>query len=206
MINLLLRAKPFIKIWLAGSVGPQCVPVVPISTDQPVELEQKLYKFWIALEHLIVKSGSIPRVIWWVVLFCKLSVGWNLCLVYSFHKWIIIDRVSFFVFWHLKTLCEVKPCEVRVCYEILSLSTLFKNVDKEVKELILRFKMVLFLWEHPNVSAVQILGGAGNSCVRYNHTLPILSLDSLMKLDSGKHVWVKHGSILSKQGTFTELA
>ena len=75
---------------------------------------------------------------------------------------------------------------------------MLKDVYEEVKELILRFEVVLLLRKHPNVSSVQILGSAGYSCVRYDHTLPILSLDVLMELYSRKDVWVKHGCILAK--------
>lgn len=198
MIHLLLWAKPFVEVWFPGGVRPQSVPVVPISTDQPVELEQKLNKLWVTLEHLVAESSSVAGVIRGVVLFGELSIGWNLCLVYSFHKSIIVDRVSFFIFWNFKSLSEVKPSEVWVCYQALSLGALFKYVYEEVKELILRFEVVFLLREHPNVSSVQILRGTRYSCVCYDHTLPILPFDVLMKLYSRKDVWVKHGCILAK--------
>ena len=198
MVHLLLWAKPFVEVWFPGGVRPQSVPVVPVSTDQPVELEQKLNKLWVTLKHLVAESGSVAGVVRGVVLFGELSIGWNLCLVYSFHKSIIVNRVSLFVFWNFKSLSEVKPSEVCVCYQTLSLGALFKDVYEEVKELILRFEVVLLLREHPNVSSVQILGGAGYSCVSYYHTLPILSLDALMELYSRKDVCVKHGCILTK--------
>lgn len=198
MVHLLLRAKPFVEVWFPGGVRPQSVPVVPVSTGQPVELEQKLNKLWVTLEHLVAERGSIVRVVRGVVLFCELSIGWNLCLVYSFHKSIIVNRVSFFVFWNFKSLSEVKPSEVCVCYQALSLGALFKDIYEEVKELILRFEVVFLLREHPNVSSVQILGGSWYSCVRYYHTLPILSLDALMELYSRKDVLIKHGCTLAK--------
>ena len=198
MVHLLLRAKPFVEVWFPGGVRPQSVPVVPVSTGQPVELEQKLNKLGVTLEHLVAESSSVVGVVRGVVLFGELSIGWNLCLVYSFHKSVIVNRVSFFVFWNFKSLSEVKPSEVCVCYQALSLGALFKYVYEEIKELILRFEVVLLLREHPNVSSVQILRSAGYSCVRYDHTLPILSLDVLMELYSRKDVWVKHGCILAK--------
>ncbi len=54
---------------------PQSVPVVPVSTGQPVELEQKLNKLGVTLEHLVAESSSVVGVVRGVVLFGELSIG-----------------------------------------------------------------------------------------------------------------------------------
>jgi hypothetical protein len=63
MIYLLFGAKPFVEVRFSGRVGPERVPVVPVSSDETVKFKHELYKLRVAFKHLVEDGCPVARVV-----------------------------------------------------------------------------------------------------------------------------------------------
>ena len=53
VVYFLGAVQSLVKIGFALSMGPEGIPVMPIRTDQPIQLQHKLNKFGLTLQHFI---------------------------------------------------------------------------------------------------------------------------------------------------------